>query len=331
MDLQREIALEFVRVTEAAALKSSRCLGFGDKNMVDKAATDAMRGMLDMINIRGTVVIGEGEKDHAPMLYIGEKVGEWKEDATEVDIAVDPVDGTRLVANGLPNALSVVAAGSKGSLLPIPCFYMHKLACGPWLKGKLDINASVRENLRVAAAALNKSIRDLTVVVLDRDRHSDLIQEIRQTGARIKLIGDGDVAGIIATALDDNPVDLYMGVGGAPEAVLAAAALRCLGGEIQSRFYIRNDDEKQKILNAGFDLNKTYLTDDLAQSDDIIFAATGVTDGEFLKGVRFGSHKAKTYSVVMRARTRTVRYIEAIHNLDYKTVPSRELNQEQQI
>jgi fructose-1,6-bisphosphatase II len=330
-DLQREIALEFVRVTEAAALRSSRWLGLGDKDGVDKAASDAMRGMLDLIAIRGTVIIGEGLKDRAPMLHIDEKVGNWREHAPEVDIAVDPVDGTRLVANGLPNAISIMAAGAKGSLMSIPSFYMHKLACGPQLRGKLDINRSVAENLSVAAAALGKSVKDLTVTILDRERHRELIAEVRRTGARIRLIGDGDVAGAIATAIsfDNGNADICLGIGGAPEAVLTAAALSCLGGEIQTRFYFGNAEERALVERAGLDPDAVYRTEDLARGEDIIFAATGVTGGEFLQGVSFGSHQATTHSVVMRSKYKTVRYIKAIHNLNYKTIPSRERNQEE--
>jgi fructose-1,6-bisphosphatase II len=329
-DLQRQIALELVRVTEAAALRTSRWLGNGNKEMVDKAASDAMRGMLDLIPLKGTVIIGEGIKDKAPMLYLGEQVGDWKEGSPEVDIAVDPVDGTRLVANGLPNALSVLAVGAKGSLLSFPSFYMEKLACGPALKGKLDMNVSVRENLKVAAAVLNKNVKDLTIMILDRERHQKLIAEVRNTGARIKLIGDGDVAGAISTAMPNN-VDIYMGIGGAPEGVLAAAALRCLDGEIQTRFYAHNDEEKKRIVASNFDINKVYYTEDLAKGDDLIFAATGITSGEFLKGVSFGSHQATTHSIVMRAKYRTVRYIKTLHNLKYKTIPSRERNAEEEV
>jgi len=328
-DLQRGLAMELVRVTEAAALRASRWLGNGNKDMVDKAASDAMRGMLDLISVKGKVIIGEGEKDKAPMLYIGEKVGDWKEDSPEVDIAVDPVDGTRLVANGLPNAISVLAAGTKDSLMPFPGFYMHKLACGPELKGKLDINASVRENLKVAAAVLQKDVKDLTIVVLDRERHRDLIEEIRAAGARIKLIADGDVAGAISTALGN--VDIYMGIGGAPEGVIAAAALKCLDGEIQTRFFLKDKEEEKSIRAMGFDTNKVYYTDDLAKGDEIIFAATGVTSGEFLEGISFGSQKAISHSILMRAKYRTVRYIKTVHNLKYKTIPSRERNQEEKV
>lgn len=328
-DLQRGVAMELVRVTEAAALRASRWLGNGNKDMVDKAASDAMRGMLDLIGIKGTVIIGEGEKDKAPMLSIGEKVGDWKEDSPEVDIAVDPVDGTRLVANGLPNAISVMAAGKKGSLMPFPGFYMYKMAYGPELKGLLDLDAGIRENLKVAAAIRRKNIKDLTIMVLDRERHLDLIEEIRSAGARIKLIMDGDVAGAIATALDN--VDICLGIGGAPEGVIAAAALKCLGGEIQTRFYPANKLEQAKFESLGFDPHKIYFTEDLAKGDDLIFAATGVTSGEFLQGISFGSEQATSHSIMMRAKYCTVRYITAVHNLKYKTVPSRERNQEEKV
>ena len=329
-DLQRSIAMEFVRVTEAAALRASRWLGNGNKELVDQAASDAMRGMLDLISIKGRVIIGEGEKDHAPMLYIDEKVGNWVQASPEVDIAVDPVDGTRLVANGLGNALSVVAVGEQGSLLPVPSFYMHKLACGPELKGKLDINVSARENLKVAAAVLNKDVKDLTIMILDRERHRNLIDEVRSAGARIKLITDGDVAGAIATVLND--IDIYIGIGGAPEGVLAAAALRCLGGEIQTKFFAMNDTEKEKVAKAGYKIDKVYYTEDLAKGEEIIFSATGITGGEFLEGVVFGSNRtAVTHSVVMRAKYRTIRYVKAVHNLNYKTIPSRARNAEEKV
>lgn len=330
-DLYGYISPDIVRVTEAAALKASRWMGRGDKNKVDKAAVDAMRGMLDYVKISGTVIIGEGEKDEAPMLYIGEKVGRWQEGDREVDIAVDPVDGTRVTAKGMPNAMSVIAIGPKGSLSPIPSFYMQKLAYGPKLKGKLDINASVRDNLAIACRELNKNYEDLTICVLDRDRHNTLVEEIRHVGARIQFITDGDIAGAIATSMDYNEVDLYMGVGGAPEAVLAAAALKCIGGEIQAKFWCRTEQEKQSIVDKGYDLDRTYFTDDLAKGDDIIFCATGVTNGEMLKGVTFGSHMATTHTVLMRAKTRTIRYITAVHNLNYKTIHVKSLDEEENI
>lgn len=324
-------ALDLVRVTEAAALKASRWLGKGDKNGVDKAAVDAMRGMLDFVEISGTVIIGEGEKDEAPMLYIGEKVGRWDDDDCEVDIAVDPVDGTRLTAKGLPNAMSVIAVGDKDCLAPIPSFYMKKLACGPQLRGKLNIDWSVKKNIEIASQILDKPIEDLTVTVLDRERHEQLVNEIRQTGARIKFLIDGDIAGAIATSMEEHEVDLYMGVGGAPEAVLAAAALKCLDGEIQAKFWWQKEEEHQNIIDKGFDINKIFYTEDLAKGDNVVFCATGISNGELLKGVNFGSHKATTHTVLMRAKTKTVRYITAIHNLNYKTIHTKELDHEEKV
>jgi fructose-1,6-bisphosphatase II len=314
--MEKEITLELVRVTEAAALMASRYLGRGDKEMVDKMASDAMRGMLDYIEMKGTVVLGEGEKDKAPMLYIGEQVGRWAEDDPELDIAVDPVDGTRLVAFGLPNAISVIAATERGGIEYLPTYYSYKLAVGPELAGKLDINASIRENLRVAAAILGMDISELTCVVLNRDRHREIIDEIRRVGARIKLISDGDIAAAIATALPESNVNIYIGIGGSPEALLAAAALKSLGGEIQVKLWPIDEEERTRLVEQGYDLEKVYKTDDL-----IIFAATGVTDGDMLRGVRFYKNTAITESIVMRSRTRTIRRIIAQHNLNYKTIP----------
>lgn len=321
-DREREIMLDFVRVTETAALRAARFMGRGDRDAVDQAAVDGMRGMLDLVNINGTVVIGEGEKDRAPMLYIGEQVGSGK-DNDPVDIAVDPVEGTRLVACGLPNAISTIVAADSGCLLPVPGFYMEKIAVGPQTRGYIDLEAPVRENLRVVAAALGKKVRDLTVVVLDRPRHKELIEEIRSCGARIKLILDGDVAGAIATALPETGVDILMGIGGAPEAVLAAAALKCLGGELQVKLWGADQETKAKAKEINLDPDSILTIEDLAKGESIIFAATGITDGELLRGVRYGSGWAKTHSIVMRERTKTVRFVETIHNLKYKTVRSR--------
>ena len=319
-DREREIMLDFVRVTETAALRAARFMGRGDKEAVDQAAVDGMRGMLDLVNINGTVIIGEGEKDKAPMLYIGEQVGSSVENQT-VDIAVDPVEGTRLVACGLPNEISAIAAADSGCLLP--GFYMDKIAVGPTARGYIDIEAPVRENLRVVAAALGKNVRDLTVVVLDRPRHQPLMDEIRSCGARIKLILDGDVAGAIATALPETGVDILMGTGGAPEAVLAAAALKCLGGELQAKLYAPSEEVIGQAKEIGMDPDAVFEIEDLAKGESIIFAATGITDGELLKGVRYGAGWAKTHSLVMRERTKTVRFVETIHNLKFKTVRSR--------
>ena len=317
----REITLDLVRVTEAAALMASRFLGRGDKEAADQAAVDAMRGMLDYIDMKGKVVIGEGEKDKAPMLYIGEKVGNWKEDSPELDIAVDPIDGTRLVAYGRPNAISVIAAAESGKIAYLPTFYSMKLAVGPELVGKLDINAPIRENVRVAAAILGKDISEFTVVILDRERHRKIIEEVRALGARIKLISDGDIAGVIATAMPESYVDMYIGIGGTPEGILAAAAMRSLGGEIQMKMWPIDEEEKKKVEEMGYDLEKVYYTEDLVGGENVIFAATGITDGEFLRGVKYGKHRAITDSIVMRSKTRTVRRIVAYHDLRYKTIP----------
>ncbi|HOL52059.1 MAG TPA: class II fructose-bisphosphatase [Bacillota bacterium] len=327
-DREREIMLELVRVTETAALRAGRCMGMGDLNLVDGAAVDGMRGMLSLVNIKGTIVIGEGEKDHAPMLYNGEEVGTGR-DNQELDIAVDPVEGTRLVANGLPNAISVIVVASRGSLMPVPTFYMQKLAVGPEAKDYIDINAPVRENLRVVAAALGRRVKDLTVVILDRPRHAELIHEVRQAGARIKLITDGDVAGAISTALPNTGVDLLMGIGGAPEAVITAAAMKCLGGEVQSKLWVRNEEDTARARENGFsDFDRVYSSEDLARGDSLIFAATGITDGDMLQGVRFYGPKATTESIVMRMLTGTVRRIHTTHDLSRKTLRSFQAGQE---
>ncbi|MGE4282958.1 MAG: class II fructose-bisphosphatase [Clostridia bacterium] len=329
--MQREISLNMVRVTEVAALKASRWMGNGDKNSADKAAVDGMRGMLDLLDIKGRIVIGEGEKDEAPMLYIGEQVGGGCENAPEVDIAVDPIDGTRLVANGHPNALSVIAVGEKDSIAYLPCFYVKKLAYGSKLKGFLDINCSIRENLKVAAAKLNKTVHELTVAILDRERHADYIKEIRKCGARIKLIPDGDVAAAIATCMEDGRIDLYLGIGGAPEAVLAAAAIRCMDGDMQVKLVVNDEAEMKKITESGYDVERVYFAKDLARGQSIIFACTGITDGDLLPGIKFTGSKAISHSLVMRSKTKTIRYITADHNLKYKTIPSKELKLETNI
>lgn len=317
----KEITLEMVRVTESAALTASRYMGRGNKEIVDKVASDAMRGMLDYIDMQGIVVIGEGEKDKAPMLYIGEKVGNWEENTPELDIAVDPIDGTRLVAFGLPNAISVIAATDRGAIEYLPTYYSYKLAVGPELAGKLDINASIRENLRVASAILNVNISELTVVILNRERHREIIEEVRKVGARIKLISDGDIAAAIATALPESYVDIYLGIGGSPEAILAAAALKSLGGEIQLKLWPIDEKERNLISENGYDENRVYKTDDLIKSDNVIFAATGVTDGDLLHGVKYSKNIAITESIVMRSKTKTLRKIISHHNLKYKTIP----------
>jgi len=318
-----EITLDMVRVTEAAALMSSIYLGRGDKEIVDQSAVDAMRGILDLIEMKGTVVIGEGEKDNAPMLYPGEKVGKWQDGDPEVLIAVDPIDGTRLVARGRPNALSVIAATEGGKIAPLPTYYVEKLAVGKTLAGHLDIEATPRENLKIAAALLGVKVSELTVTILDRERNRELIEAVRMVGARIRLIDDGDIAAALSAALPESGTDIYMGIGGSPEAVLAAAALTCLGGEIQARCWPRDNDERESIEKSGFDVHKTYMTEDLIGGDEIVFSATGVTDGSFLKGVRFHQNQAVTDSIVMRSSTRTVRRIMAYHDLELKTVTTK--------
>ena len=326
IDMGREVTLEFIRVTEAAALKASRWMGRGDKEAADRAAVDAMRGMLDLVSIRGTIIIGEGEKDKAPMLYIGENVGGGGLRDPKVDIAVDPIDGTTLTSKGLPNAISVIAVGNEGTLASFPSYYVNKIAVGPKARGSIDINDSVQANLERVAKACNARNSELTAIVLDRPRHSEIMASIRDTGARIKLISDGDVAGAIATAIEGAGVDILFGIGGAPEAVLAAAALKCLGGEMQVKIWPRDDDERQKILGSGYsegDIDEVYETEDIVKGDSIIFCATGITGGDFLPGVRYQGNVAFTHSVAMRAKTTTVRYITAHHNLDIKTIPSR--------
>ena len=323
-DLTRPLVLDVVRVTEAAALRASRWLGRGDKHQADQAAVDAMRGMLDYLPMDAVVVIGEGAKDEAPMLGIGEHIGQRKAGQRQLDIAVDPLDGTALVSKGLPNALCVIALASPGSFPAFPCAYLNKLACGPALRGQLDIDRPVAENLRLAAKRLDKSVSDLLVTVLDRPRHDALIAEIRQAGARIRLISDGDIAGAIATSiqLQEGSGDLYLGVGGASEGVLSAAALKCLEGEIQAKVWWRDEAEQTLLREQRFDPKRVYTQDDLARGDNILFAATGVSGGYLLRGVEYAGHVAHTHSIVMRASTHTVRIVTGLHQLERKTVPS---------
>lgn len=317
--MDRNLALNLVRVTEAAALQSARYLGRGDKNMADQAAVNGMRRMFDTLTIDGVVVIGEGEMDEAPMLYIGEQIGKATEDSIKVDIAVDPLDGTNAVAKGLSNAISVVAVAPRGCLLHAPDMYMDKIAVGPKAKGKVSLDLSVEENLYNLSKALNKPISDITVTMLDRPRHEELIREVRRVGARIKLFQDGDVAAAIATCFEHSGVDVLMGIGGAPEGVLAAAALKCMEGEFQGKLYPMTDEEIKRCHEMGADIDKVLTLEDLAKGDEILFAATGISDGELLRGVVFyENNMAKTYSVVMRAETGTIRFVEALHKLDKK-------------
>lgn len=316
--MERELALEIVRVTEMAALKSSRWMGRGQKNEADDAATTAMRAMFDTIQMTGTVVIGEGEMDEAPMLYIGEKLGTGVPPA--LDVAVDPLEGTNIVAKGQWNAMAVVAVAPAGTLLHAPDMYMDKIAVGPRAKGRVHIDATIAENLSAVARATEKDISDVVAVILDRPRHERIIEEVRRAGARIKLITDGDVAAALNTAFEDTGVDILFGSGGAPEGVLAAAALKCLGGDLQGRLMPEDDAQRARCEAMGItDVHRVLQLDDLVRGDDAIFAATGVTDGELLRGVRFmAKNRVKTHSLVMRAQTGTVRFIEAIHDLSRK-------------
>jgi fructose-1,6-bisphosphatase II len=309
--------MEIVRVTEAAAIASARWMGFGKKDEADSAATEAMRKVFDTIPMRGTVVIGEGEMDEAPMLYIGERLGLGY--LPEVVVAVDPLEGTNIVAKGLWNAISVVAVANRGCLLHAPDMYMEKIAVGPKAVGQVDIDAPVEDNLKAVAKASGKDIEDLVAVVLDRPRHAKLIDEIRKAGARIKLIPDGDVAAAIHTAFPDTGVDILFGSGGAPEGVLAAVALKCLGGEIQGRLLPEDEEQFKRCVRMGIENpTKVLRMEDLVKGDDAIFAATGVTDGELLKGVRYKGNLAQTHSVVMRAKTGTVRFMDGTHRLEKK-------------
>ena len=313
--IDRNLGFDLVRVTEAAAMAAARWQGRGDKNAVDHAAVEAMRYVLQSVEMDGVVVIGEGEKDEAPMLYIGEEIGTG--DPPRVDVAVDPVDGTTLTSKGLPNAISVVALASRGSMFYAPgIVYMEKIATGRECKSCISLDATVEENIREVASAKRLDLEDVTVVVLDRPRHEDLIRQIRDAGARIKLIGDGDVSGALMAAMDGTGVDLLMGVGGAPEAVLAACALKCLGGEMQCRMAPRSDEERRTATEAGFDVNKIYGLDDLVRDDDVFFALTGVTHGELVRGVRYTPNGAETESLTTRSRSGTMRRIESSHNFD---------------
>jgi fructose-1,6-bisphosphatase II / sedoheptulose-1,7-bisphosphatase len=316
--MDRNLALEVVRVTEAAALSASRLMGRGDERQADQAAVDAMRQALNSLAIDGEVVIGEGERDEAPMLYIGEKVGTGE--GPEIDIALDPLEGTTITAKGGPNALAVVAMANKGGFLKAPDVYMDKIAVGGGLPDDLvDIDATPQQNLKSLALAKRAEVSDLVVCVLDRPRHAELIARVREAGARIMLISDGDVSGVIATAQPDSGVDMYLGSGGAPEGVLAAAALRCIGGQMQGRLIFRNDDERQRAHRHGVtDLARVYTLEQMA-SGDVMFAATGVTTGPMLRGVRRYAHGAVTHSIVMRSKSGTVRTIEAVHNFQRKS------------
>lgn len=313
--VDRNLALELARVTEAAALMAARWMGRGDKNAADGAAVDAMRSVLNSLQMDGVVVIGEGAKDEAPMLFVGEQVGSGNE--PRVDIAVDPIDGTRLLSLGMPNAIAVVAIAERGTMLSSPDIsYMNKIAVGAEAVGVIDINAPVADNLAAIARAKGVAVNDLTIVVLDRPRHEQLITDIRATGARIKMIPDGDVAGAVMAVTPGTGIDALLGIGGAPEAVVAACAIKCVGGEMQCVRYPRNEAERAIAVEQNISLTDVLTIDDLVSSDNVFFAATGITDGELLDGVQFFSHGARTSSLVMRSRTGTIRRIDATHRLD---------------
>ncbi|HEY3071298.1 MAG TPA: class II fructose-bisphosphatase [Candidatus Limnocylindrales bacterium] len=325
--VEQLLALEMVRVTEAAAIASARFMGRGDRMEADRAATEAMRRTMDEIDMWGTIVIGEGERDKAPMLYIGEQVGRRDESdrraAQEIDIAVDPLEGTNLVAHGQTNAITVLAASERGGLLHAPDTYMEKLCVGPVAAGRVDIRLSPSENLARIASALGRGINDITVIILERPRHEQLIAEVREAGARIKLISDGDLSAAISCAVSGTGVHAVMGIGGAPEGVITAAALRCLGGEIQARFRFRNDTERERASRMGAaDEDHVYTTEELASGENLVFAATGVTEGDLLNGVRFFGGGARTHSLVMGYRSKQVRFVDTVHMFDRNRPPS---------
>lgn len=328
---EKPIGMDLVRASEAAALNAFRWIGKGDKEAADGAATDAIRGMLNLIDMRATCTIGEGIKDEAPGIFVGEKLGTWKPDSPTLSIALDPIDGTTLTSKGLPGALSVIAAAQTDSLehralAAVPSYYMNKIAVGPKVKegtGTVRFDVPLEQNLELIAIKLGKRVRDLVVCLLDRPRHETMIAEVRSTGAAIRLIGDGDVAGAIAPSMPDSGVDVYIGIGGSPEAVTAAAAIKCLGGEILARIWPRDDEEREALAEQGYDETKcdrVYTSEDMAHGEGIVFASTGITDNAMLRGVQVNGQTAITHSVVMRSRSHTVRYITAYHDLARKTI-----------
>ncbi|MBB5153467.1 class II fructose-bisphosphatase [Saccharopolyspora phatthalungensis] len=310
----RNLAMELVRVTEAAAMAAGRWVGRGDKNSGDGAAVDAMRKLIGTVSMRGVVVIGEGEKDEAPMLYNGEQVGNGE--GPECDVAVDPIDGTTLLSKGMPNALAVLAVSERGTMFdPSAVFYMEKMAVGPEAAGVVDLTAPIAENIRRVAKAKHIDVSDVTVCILDRPRHEQIVKEVRDAGARIQFISDGDVAGAIAAARPDSGVDMLLGIGGTPEGIISACALKCLDGEIQTRLWPRDDAERAKLREAGHDVNQVLTTSDLVRGDNMFFVATGITDGALLKGVHYRANRCTTQSIVMRSKSGTVRVIEGLHKL----------------
>jgi fructose-1,6-bisphosphatase II len=321
--MESRLALEMVRITEAAAIDSARLMGRGDRTGADRAATESMRSTMDDVEMDGTIVIGEGERDKAPMLFIGEQVGQRLPGQPEVDIAVDPLEGTNLVAMGQANAITVLAASERGGLLHAPDTYFEKLCVGPVSAGQVDLNLAPAENVRRIADSLRRKVTDITIVILDRPRHESLINEIRSTGARIKLISDGDLSAAISCAVSGTGVHGVMGIGGAPEGVITAAALRCLGGEIQARFRFRNDEERERASRMGHpEPDRVYRTEDLAPGENLVFSATGVTEGDLLQGVRFFGGGARTHSLVMSYRTKQVRFVDTVHMFDRDRPPA---------
>jgi fructose-1,6-bisphosphatase II len=315
-DLDRNLALELVRVTEAAAMAAGRWVGRGDKEGGDGAAVDAMRQLINSLPMRGVVVIGEGEKDNAPMLFNGEHVGDWK-GGPEVDVAVDPIDGTTLMSKGMPNAIAVLAVAERGAMFdPSAVFYMEKLAVGPDCVDAIDIEAGIVENLNRIAKVKHSSVSELTVCILDRPRHEEIVRQVRDTGARILFISDGDIAGAISAAREQSEVDVLVGIGGTPEGIVAACALKCIGGAIQAKLWPKDDAEREKAIAAGHDLDRVLHTDDLVRGDNVFFAATGVTSGDLLKGVRYRRGYAYTQSIVMRSKSGTIRIIDSFHRLE---------------
>jgi fructose-1,6-bisphosphatase II len=313
MEMERALVLDTVRVTEQAAIAASRVAGKGDSELVDQAGTDAMRRVLNELDIDGEIVIGEGERDEAPMLYIGEQVGQGGENAWQVDIAVDPVEGTGIAARMISNAVAVIALAEKGGLFQAPDIYMEKLIVGPPAAGKVDLTWPVAANLHSVALSLDRAIDELTIVILDRPRHQELIQQVREAGARVKLIGDGDVIAALSATVRGTNVHAVMGTGGAPEGVLAAAALKCLGGEIQGRFQPRNEEERARLEAKGASVDRVYRTDELAPGQNIVFSATGITDGDLLKGVKFFKNGARTHTVSLGFQSRVMRFSDGVH------------------
>jgi fructose-1,6-bisphosphatase II len=341
-DFERIIELDFLRATEAAALNSLKWLGRGDKEAADAAASDAIRGMFDLMNICGEVVIGEGIKDNAPGIFKGEQLGTWLPGTPQFDIAIDPIDGTTNIAKGAPNSISCIAAASpekgvKVALRDVPSFYMTKLAYGSRViqymqrRGdKLNLEAPISETMAIVARALDKRVQDVVVMMLDRPRHKEMVEEIRGAGASLRMISDGDIAAAIAPALPESGIDLYMGIGGSPEAVLAAAGIKCLGGEMQCKMWPRDEKERARLIGEGYEkeLDRVYWADDLANGKNILFCATGISDSALLRGVRSQGATATTHSILMRAKSRTVRSIRATHDLSQKTIRLRSIHRE---